>query len=690
MNAIFCLPTARRGIGENSAVAIPQSFIQELLSRVDIVEVVGRYVQLKKGGANFMGLCPFHGEKSPSFSVSPTKQFFHCFGCGKNGNAVGFLMEHTGIGFVEAVKDLAQQTGLQVPQEDLSPQERARAAEQRQQQATLNELLDKVAASYYQQLRQAKRAQDYLKGRGLSGQIAKTFGLGYAPEGWRFLSTVLSDYQSPQLVEAGLVIVSEETPAGAGEEARPARRYDRFRDRIMFPIRNVKGECIGFGGRVLDQGEPKYLNSPETPVFNKGHELDGLFEARSAIRQAGYCLVTEGYMDVVALAQLGFAQAVATLGTACTADHLRLLFRFTDAVVFSFDGDNAGRRAARKALEAALPWASDTRSIKFLFLPPEHDPDSFIRAHGPDAFALSSRQAMPLSRFLQEAAASDCDLETAEGRARMAAQAQPLWHSMPDGALKRQLLGEFADAVRLDARELDRIWSVAEQRDRSRGLPGRKARADTSANPEAQPQRHSQRHESPGDYEHGTETTQRSRSDRRGPASDGTGRRTPARRSGARGLLGRTDRVARLVLATPEAWDWLSADDHQLLAHEPAPHGPLFAWLETQWHEHGPQPWAALREALRDQPFEALALELNAGGLALQRPEDEELHGSSGVALPSPADLRRELGELMRRLHIDELKQRETELIAAVGRDPQALERYRELQALRKTLEAGN
>ena len=242
-------------------MAIPQSFIQELLSRVDIVEVVGRYVQLRKGGANFMGLCPFHGEKSPSFSVSPSKQFFHCFGCGKHGNAVGFLMEHTGVGFVEAVKDLAQQVGLQVPQEDLSPQQRAQAAEQRQKQATLNDVLEKAAEAYRAQLRTSQRAIDYLKRRGLSGQIAKAFGLGYAPEGWRFLSTVLPDYQSAQLVEAGLVIASEETPAGAGEEARPARRYDRFRDRIMFPIRNVKGECIGFGGRVLDQGARKAFDS---------------------------------------------------------------------------------------------------------------------------------------------------------------------------------------------------------------------------------------------------------------------------------------------------------------------------------------------------------------------------------------------------------------------------------------------
>ncbi|MDD2729672.1 DNA primase [Malikia sp.] len=691
-------------------MAIPQSFIQELLARVDIVEVVGRYVQLKKGGANFMGLCPFHGEKSPSFSVSPTKQFFHCFGCGKHGNAVGFLMEHTGIGFVEAVKDLAQQVGLQVPQEDLSPQERARAAEQRQKQATINDVLDKAAEAYYQQLCRHRHAQDYLKGRGLSGQIAKAFGLGYAPEGWRFLSTVLPDYQSPLLVESGLVIASDEAQPGEAGEARSGKRYDRFRDRIMFPIRNVKGECIGFGGRVLGQGEPKYLNSPETPVFSKGHELYGLFEARSAIRQAGYCLVTEGYMDVVALAQLGFAQAVATLGTACTPDHLRLLLRFTDAVVFSFDGDNAGRRAARKALEAALPWASDTRSIKFLFLPPEHDPDSFIRAHGPDAFAQSVKQAMPLSRFLLEAAASDCDLETAEGRARMAAQAQPLWSAMPDGALKRQLLGEFADAVGLDARELDRLWSAASQRDRARGLPARQPRASAP-----RPQAEAEADHWSGAAEHSGgpglshDTAMRGRQERHGGGLDGgldgggrgSGREggrdggwRPSRRGGSRGLLGRADRVARIVLGTPEAWNWLSADDHQLLAHEPEPHGALFAWLETQWHEHGPQPWAALREALRGQPFEALALDLNAGGLALQRPEDEEPATESGAALPSTDDLGRELRELMLRLHFEHLKQRQTELIAAAGHDPEALERYRELEPelenLRKALEAGN
>ncbi len=350
-------------------MAIPQSFIQELLARVDVVEVVGRYVQLKKGGANFMGLCPFHGEKSPSFSVSPAKQFFHCFGCGKNGNAIGFLMEHAGMTFVEAVKDLAQNIGMQVPEDDASPQDRERAAQQRQKQATLTDVLEKAGESFRKHLRNSPKAIEYFKGRGLSGEIAKQFGLGYAPEGWRSLASVFPDYQDPLLAESGLVIVNQED----GEEEK---RYDRFRDRVMFPIRNVKGECIGFGGRVLFEGTPKYLNSPETPVFSKGRELYGLFEARNALRDAGYVLVTEGYMDVVALAQLGFPNAVATLGTACTTDHVQKLFRFTDNVVFSFDGDGAGRRAARKALDGAIPYATDVRSVKFLFLPQEHDPDS--------------------------------------------------------------------------------------------------------------------------------------------------------------------------------------------------------------------------------------------------------------------------------------------------------------------------
>ena len=430
-------------------MAIPQTFIQELLARADVVEIVGRYVQLKKGGANFMGLCPFHGEKSPSFSVSPAKQFYHCFGCGKNGNAIGFLMEHAGMNFVEAVKDLAGQYGMQVPEEDASPQDRARAAQQREKQATLTDVLEKAGEAYRKHLKSSPRAIDYLKGRGVSGEIARQFGLGYAPEGWRSLASVFPNYDDPLLAESGLVIVNEDED----------KRYDRFRDRVMFPIRNVKGECIGFGGRVLGDEKPKYLNSPETPVFSKGRELYGLFEARNALREHGYVLVTEGYMDVVALAQLGFPNAVATLGTACTPDHVQKLFRFTDAVVFSFDGDEAGRRAARKALDGALPYATDVRTVKFLFLPAEHDPDSYIREFGRDGFRpLRAARPCRSARFLIEAAREGCDLATAEGRAHMAANARPLWTLLPDGALKRQVLGEIAELVQLGQHELLELW----------------------------------------------------------------------------------------------------------------------------------------------------------------------------------------------------------------------------------------
>lgn len=564
-------------------MAIPQTFIQELLSRVDVVDVVGRYVQLKKGGANLMGLCPFHGEKSPSFSVSPSKQFYHCFGCGANGNAIGFLMEHAGMSFIEAVKDLAQQVGLQVPQDEASPQDRERAAQERQKQATLTSVLEKAAQAYQKDLRGARRAIDYLKGRGLSGQIAKIFGLGYAPEGWRHLASVFPDYQEPLLVESGLVIEHADEKDAAGQ----AKRYDRFRDRIMFPIRNVKGECIGFGGRVLDKGEPKYLNSPETPVFSKGRELYGLFEARTAIRNAGYALVTEGYMDVVALAQLGFANAVATLGTACTADHVQKLFRFTDAVVFSFDGDAAGRRAARKALDAALPLATDLRSVKFLFLPTEHDPDSYIREHGTESFAERVREAVPLSRFLLESASSDCDLATAEGRARMASQARPLWSALPDGALKRQLIGEIADAVALDSQDLLQLWQApvrgAPRSEAGRGTGSAGARSDSRGRGSDGP------------------------AHRPSPQGYGSAPRAPARRlpGQRRGIASRADRAVGLLLANAHAWDQLSADDHHRLGLLEAPHGPVFAWLEAQLHEHGPQPWAALREALRGHEHEA-------------------------------------------------------------------------------------
>jgi DNA primase len=595
-------------------VAIPSSFIQELLARADIVDIVGRHVQLKKGGANFMGLCPFHGEKSPSFSVSPSKQFYHCFGCGVSGDAIKFMTEYGGMTFIEAVKDLSQQYGLQVPEDDVSPQDRARAAQMREQQATLTSVLEKAGIAYIKHLRNAPRAIDYLKGRGLSGEIAKTFGLGYAPEGWRALASVFPDYNDPLLVESGLVITGEPGEENAQGKSGEAKRYDRFRDRIMFPIRNVKGECIGFGGRVLGDEKPKYLNSPETPVFSKGRELYGLFEARPALREHGYALVTEGYMDVVALAQLGFANAVATLGTACTADHVQKLFRFTESVVFSFDGDSAGRRAARKALDAALPFATDVRTVKFLFLPQEHDPDSFIRANGQEAFAAYVAKAVPLSKFMLEAAAEGCDLDTAEGRAHMASNARPLWTALPDGTLKRQLLAEIADQVLIDSRELLQIWQPASSasgggyKNNSSSRPsGKGQRPKTSETSSAAPHFEEFSGNFADLHDEGAYAASLPALASSSPSSS---RSRPARRIAGRVLpASREDRVLRLMLTDPQSWDKLSGEEHVLLSELPAPHGPLFVWLESQLHEHGPQSWAVLREALRGHPQEKHAID---------------------------------------------------------------------------------
>ena len=432
---------------------IPQSFLQDLLNRVDIVEVVGRYVQLKKGGANYLGLCPFHSEKSPSFTVSPAKQFFHCFGCGANGSAIGFMMEFSGMSFIEAVKELAQNTGMTVPeQEDRLPP--AQRAALHAKSVALSEVMTRACDYYRQQLRVAPVAIDYLKRRGLTGEIAAKFWIGYAPDAWDSLRKVFPDYEDAVLVEAGMVIDKRDEEGGA------RKRYDRFRDRIMFPIRNTKGQVIGFGGRVLDQGEPKYLNSPETPLFQKGTELYGLFEARQAIREKGHVLVTEGYMDVVALAQFGVAQVVATLGTACTAIHVQKLLRQTDQVVFSFDGDAAGRRAARRALEASLPHATDSRTLKFLFLPVEHDPDSFIRAHGTQAFEQMIHDATPLSQFLIATVTEEQDLLTAEGRARAQFDAKPLLQAMPPSALRLQLLRQLAQITDSNVQELETLFEL--------------------------------------------------------------------------------------------------------------------------------------------------------------------------------------------------------------------------------------
>lgn len=450
---------------------IPQSFITDLLNRVDIVDVVGRYVQLKKGGANYMGLCPFHSEKSPSFTVSPTKQFYHCFGCGAHGTAIGFLIEYSGMGFVDAVKDLAQNVGMVVPDADdkIPPQQRAA---QQAQSLAMTDALSQACDYYRAQLRQAPNAIAYLKNRGLTGEVAARFGMGYAPSGWDNLRSVFKDYDALALVESGLVIDRVD------EDGGNKKRYDRFRERIMFPIRNTKGQVIGFGGRVLDGGEPKYLNSPETPLFQKGLELYGLFEARQAIRDAGYVLVTEGYMDVVALAQLGFPQAVATLGTACTPTHVQKLLRQTDNVIFSFDGDKAGRRAARRALEACLPQVSDNKTIQFLFLPQEHDPDSYVRAFGAEAFAQEVAEAMPLSQFLIREVTGEHDLSTPEGRAKTQFDAKPMLQAMTPSALRLQIVRMLASLTESTPAEIESLFELSKPVSVAKKAPPRQGRPE--------------------------------------------------------------------------------------------------------------------------------------------------------------------------------------------------------------------
>lgn len=615
---------------------IPTGFLQDLLARVDIIEVVGRHVELKRSGANWMGLCPFHAEKSPSFSVTPARQLYHCFGCGAGGDAIRFLCEHTGMSFVDAVGELAQGVGMQVPQEDVSPEERQQRQRLAERRLSLTEALAKAAAHYRQALRRSPQAIAYLKQRGLSGEIAARFGLGYAPAGWHALASAFPAYDDPVLEEAGLVRASRpeaqevqeahEAPGPAGASpgstepatgAAPRRRYDWFRHRIMFPIRAVGGEVIGFGGRVLDDSRPKYLNSPETAVFSKGRELYGLHEARQAIRERGHALVVEGYMDVVALAQHGFAHAVATLGTACTAEHVQKLLRFTDSIVFGFDGDAAGRRAAARALEAALPHASDLRRFRFLFLPPEHDPDSFVRERGAAALEEAIADAVPLSRQLQAQAAADCDLGSAEGRARMLAQARPLWSALPAGVLQRQLLGELAHAAQMEPAELSALW-----------LPGRAAPARAAARGEGAP--------SPWR--------------RRAAAST---RPMPAASS---------DLALRLLLRHADWWERLCAEDHERLHELGGEHGALVAWLEGHLLEHGAQTWATLDEALQGHALHAAARRIVDPGSLQDRHEF--------------ADLER----VLHRLGEAALNAQIAELIAAGRTDREQLDRIAQLR----------
>jgi DNA primase len=434
---------------------IPQDFIDDLVARADIVEVIGRRVQLKKAGREFKACCPFHDEKTPSFTVSPTKGFYHCFGCGAHGTAVGFLMDFDHMSFVEAIESLAHSMGVEVPRDE-SDRPARRYDE-------LFDLLVRVERFWQQGLRKNAAAVDYLKQRGIDGNTARRFGLGYAADGW---SAVLDKFGTSQeaidrLLAAGLVIRKDN-----------GSHYDRFRDRIMFPIRDVRGRCIAFGGRAMGDGEPKYLNSPETVLFHKGRELYGLYEARQALRQIDRFVVVEGYMDVVALARHGIDFSVATLGTATTEDHLNRLFRLTENVDFCFDGDRAGKQAAWRALETALPHIREGRQVRFVFLPDGHDPDSYVNAHGADAFIEALDGGVALSDYLIAELAGQVDLGTVDGRARLAELAKPLVARIPPGVYRELLIESLAQTVGLTAAKLEQMLGRAQAGDR--GQPERR------------------------------------------------------------------------------------------------------------------------------------------------------------------------------------------------------------------------
>jgi len=420
---------------------LPQSFIDELVSRVDIVELIDARVPLKKKGRDYMACCPFHGEKTPSFSVSPQKQFYHCFGCGAHGTALGFLIEYERLEFLDAVRMLAEMAGVPMPEVSGGKPEGPTLA-------PLYAQLDEATALYKRLLKDAPRAIEYLKQRGVSGEIAAEFALGYAPDAWDTAVKALGHDEASRenLITNGLAIKRDDNSGS----------YDRFRDRVMFPIRDARGRVIGFGGRILDQGEPKYLNSPETPLFHKGRELYGLFEARQAERNLERLLVVEGYMDVIALAQHGVRNAVATLGTSTTPEHLTRLFRVVPEVVFCFDGDKAGRAAAWRALENALGALADGREVRFLFLPEGDDPDTLVRREGQDGFQQRLGKSQPLSQYLIDHLREQVDLATLEGRAKLADLAKPLIARIPESVFRTLITDRIAELTRVAARDIAR------------------------------------------------------------------------------------------------------------------------------------------------------------------------------------------------------------------------------------------
>jgi DNA primase len=427
---------------------IPDSFLDELVSRSDIVEIISARVPLKKAGREYKACCPFHNEKSPSFSVSAEKQFYHCFGCGAHGTVIGFLMQYEKMEFLDAVADLAQRAGLELPREAQAPRDPG--------SADLHDLMLQAARFFEQNLADNPRARDYVQRRGIDAKISAKFCLGYAPDAWEALLKRFGAQEEDRrrLLQVGLVLER------SGEHT--SGFYDRFRDRLMFPIRDSRGRVIGFGGRVIDQGEPKYMNSPETPLFHKGRELYGLYEARQARGDFKRLVVVEGYMDVVRLHQAGITYAVATLGTATTQEHLNKIFRMTSEVVFCFDGDRAGRQAAWRALENALPLARDGRELKFMFLPEGHDPDTLVAQEGPEGFENRMKEALPLSEYLVQQLIADVDLDHIDGRAKLKALAGPLFARMPEGIYREMLADRLASRVSMPANKLKEFFAAGE------------------------------------------------------------------------------------------------------------------------------------------------------------------------------------------------------------------------------------
>jgi len=598
---------------------IPESFKSDLLNRVDIVDVINARVPLKKSGANYVACCPFHSEKTPSFTVSQPKQFYHCFGCGAHGNAIGFLMEYAGLGYVEAVRELAESVGMKLP--EFEPR---RGAPEAPAGPDLYEPMDRAARYYKERLKHAPAAIDYLKRRGLTGTIAARFGIGYAPPGWQNLQAVFADYNDKVLLTCGLVIENEQ-----------GRRYDRFRDRIVFPILNQRGLVVGFGGRLLESagspadapadadeakgspasipGEgkgspgPKYLNSPETPLFEKGRELYGFVQARGAIRAENRVLVVEGYMDVVALAQHGVENVVATLGTATTPVHVQKLLRQADEVVFCFDGDAAGRRAAWHALEVSLACLADGKTVKFLFLPAEHDPDSYVRSLGRDAFAERLAEAQPLSTFLLRELATRGDLATLEGRSRLISEARPLLARIAAPALQVQLVRALAEMVQMDPHEVGRLCGVR----LAGGAPPARAAESTG---------------------------------RRGAPSDP--RRPQASRAGARDReLER--RLLGCLLADPA----LARELPPVLEPDDSLEGQALVELGGYLREHeGRVAPGALIDRFADTPFAGLLTELRAGLLELRTSEaDARVLFAAVIARLQIRRLKRDISALERK-----------------------------------------